>query len=173
MEIGQEFRIKSESDWRFTPDFRRRVLHSLARISDAWWSGTALMSLANAGARYRIVQVHDVPVTRWVLAAALANKRVKRRRCGAAQKPPTTSQSAVLRNGKMNVFRASVWVCSAPRLIYPVSWPTPFKGQTRTASVCPGRVDCAESSLSQSWRDVVYEEKNKLKYLLLHHSSEI
>jgi hypothetical protein len=30
-------------------------------------------------------QVHNVPLTKWVLAAALANERVKRRGCGAAQ----------------------------------------------------------------------------------------
>jgi len=54
MEIDQDLRIKDEFDWQFTPDFRRRVLHSLARILDAWWNGAALMPLANAGARYRI-----------------------------------------------------------------------------------------------------------------------
>jgi hypothetical protein len=72
----------------------------------------------------------------------------------------------------MIVFRGSVLACSALRSIYPVSWPTPFKGQSRTASVCPGRVDCAESSLSQSWRKQYYKEKNKSEHFLLHWSSK-
>ena len=88
-------------------------------------------------------------------------------------KPPTTSQSAVLRNEKIIVLRGSVWACSALRLIYPASWPASFKGQSSTASGCPGRVDCAESSSSQSYGEQCYDEKNKSGYLLLYCSSKI
>jgi hypothetical protein len=47
MKLDKDLRIMKHLDWSTTQHFRRRLLHSLARIVDAWHNGIALLSLAN------------------------------------------------------------------------------------------------------------------------------